>query len=248
MESLVFKTPEEAVKEAAAEVAKLVNENPIAILGLSAGKQFIPFYKELVRWHRDEGVSMHKFRSFQTTEYLGMPGTHPMSNRFFLGENFFDNIPAPRRYQKRLPGLPVNLEGTIQKFEQRIKSVDGINLLVLTVGPHGQLGFNEKGTPFDSRTRMVFLSDDMREEYKVEFPRGAIPRRGLTMGIATILDAQRIIVLVTEMERAEALGEAMSGKISPAFPASALRKHPNVQIYTDKKIAVAAKLPVSSAQ
>jgi len=244
MELRIFKTPGEAAKAAAAELAELLRKDPIAILGVSAGPTFLPFYKELVRYHEEEGVTMHRFRTFQTTEYLGLPGTHPMSYRFFLVENFFELVPAPRRYQKRLPGLPVNMEATCKKFEQRIKSVDGMNLLVLGLGKSGQLGFNEKGTSFNSRTRPVALREDMRDEYAREFPRGAIPRRGIAMGIGTMLDAQRIIVLVTDPERADVLKKMVVGKVSTNMPATALRKHSSVTVYTDKKTA--EKVPASA--
>ncbi len=238
MDLRVLKNPEEAAKVAAAEVSDLLADNPIAVLGLSAGHQFEPFYAEIVRQHTEEGVSMHKFRSFQVNEYLGLPGTHPMSHRFFLVENFFEHVPAPRRYQKRLPGLPVSMESTCKKFEQRIKSVDGMNLLVLTLGRKGQLGFNEEGAAFNSRTRQVILSDDMRAEYARDFPRGAVPRRGITMGMATMMEAQRIILLVTEPDRGEALARLTgSGKATNQFPASVLKKHSSVAIYADKKTA-----------
>jgi len=243
MESRIFKTTEETVKTAAAEAAGLLRENPIAVLGVDASPMFVPFYKELVRHHKEEGVSMHRFRTFQVSEYLGLPGTHPISHRFFLVENFFEHLPVPRRYMKRLPGLPVNMEGTCNKFEQRIKSVDGMNLLIVGLGRNGQLGFNVKGSPLDSRTRQVFLSEDLREEYAMEFPRGAVPRRGITMGLATIMSAQRIILFVTGSERADALKKMLTGKISPSVPATVLRKHPSVTIYADKQAA--GKVPAS---
>jgi len=244
MEHCVFKTAEEAAKKAAAEVAELIRENRIAIIGISAGRTFDPFYKELVRYHKQEDVSMHKFRSFQTCEYLGLPGTHPMSKRFYLVEHFFKHVPVPRRYMRRLPGLPIKMEATCKKFEQRIKSVDGINLLVLGIGRRGQLAFNEKGSSFNSRTRQVYLSNDFREEYAKDFPRGAVPHRGITMGIATILEAQRIIVLVTDPDRSEALKRMLTGPITPSCPASALRNHPSVTIYADQKTA--GKVPAAT--
>jgi len=238
MDLRVFNSPDETAKAAAAEVGRLLADNPIAVLGLSAGHQFEPFYAELIRYHTEEGVSMHKFRSFQVNEYLGLPGTHPMSHRFFLVENFFDHIPVPRRYQKRLPGLPVNLEATCKKFEQKIKSVDGMDLIILTIGRKGQLGFNEAGSSFGSRTRQVFLSEDLRAEYARDFPRGAVPRRGITMGLATIMAARRVILLVTEPDRGDALKKLLGkGKPSTQFPASVLKNHPSVTIYADKKTA-----------
>lgn len=237
MELRILKTGEEAAHAAAAEVAELLRKDPIAILGVSAGHAFVPFYKELVRYHTEEDVSMHRFRTYQSTEYLGLPGTHPMSHRFFLVENFFEHVPAPRRYQKRLPGLPVNMEATCRKFEQRIKSVDGMDLMVVGLGKDGQLGFNEKGTPFDSHTRQVILSKNMREEYARDFPRGAVPRRGITMGIGTMLEARRILVLVTQPDRADALKKVVTGRVSTNVPGTVLSKHPSVVIYTDKKTA-----------
>ena len=244
MELSVFKTAEEAARKAAAEVAELIRENRIAIIGVSAGHTFDPFYKELVRYHKQEGIPMNKFRSFQTCEYLGLPGTHPMSKRYYLVEHFFRHVPVPRRYMRRLPGLPINMEATCKKFEQRIKSVDGINLLVLEIGKRGQLAFNEKGSPFTSRTRQVHLSSDFREEYAKDFPRGATAHRGITMGIATILEAQRIIVLATNAERSEALKRMLTGPITPSCPASALRNHPSVTIFADQKTA--GKVPTAT--
>jgi len=238
-----FPTLHQASSAAARVVAEQLRSKPNSNLGLGAGKRLVPFYEELVVLHRAKAAPFIKFRSFQVCEYLGMPGTHPMSMRFFLVDNFLDHIPAARRFQKRLPGLPVNMEGTCRRFEERIKRFGGLDMIVIGLGPEDSIGFNEKGASFDSRTREVLLSDDLRKHFAPNFPRASVPRRGITMGIKTILSARVIIVMAGGEDDAPLLSRMLTSRIGPSVPSTALRKHDNLLIFADN--AAAASVPAS---
>jgi glucosamine-6-phosphate deaminase len=238
-----YPNPKNAAKAAAEIVAKQLRNKPDSNLGLGAGKVLVPLYEELSRMHMDKLAPLTKFRSFQVCEFLGMPGTHPMSYRFFLVDNFLDHVPVSRRFQKRLPGLPVNMESTCKRFEDRIKRFGGIDLLILNLGDIDFIGFNESGSAFESKTREVILSDEIREVYAPDFPRGSVPRRGITMGIKTILDAKHIVMMVTGSGKAPALGRLFTSRVSPTVPSTALRKHDNVDIIADE--AACAEVPSS---
>ena len=232
-----------AAKAAAEIVAEQLRNKPNSNLGLGAGDTFVPFYEELVRMNLDKEAPFNKFRSFQVNEFLGMPGTHPMSFRFFLVDSFLDYVPAVRRFQKRLPGLPVNSASTCRGFEERIKKAGGLDIVLVDLGVHDWVGFNEKGTPFESKTREVTLSEELRSHYAPLFPRGSVPRRGITMGIKTILDARRIVLLVGGEHKAPALARMFTAPLSPAVPSTALRKHPKVDVFADA--VAASELPAS---
>ena len=244
MKIKTFSNMKGAGKAAAEIFAEIVKEKPESSFGLGAGKSMIPFYEEASKLAREETVDMRGIRTFQVHEFLGMPGAHPLSHRFFLVERFFDNIPAAKRYQKRLPGLPVNMAATCEKFESRIKRYGGIDLLVLELGTGDWLGMNEPGTPFTSRTREVVLSDEIRDYYAPDFPRGSVPRRGITMGIRTILDAKKIIVFASGAKVGLSLERLVKGKPDPEIPTTALKKHDDCLIFADNEAA--AELPASA--
>lgn len=232
-----------AARAAAEMVAAQLRKKPESNFGFGAGKTLVPFYEEMVRLNNEKAAPFSKFRSFQLCEYLGMPGTHPMSLRFFLVDNFLDHVPAARRFQKRLPGLPVNMEGTCRRFEDRIKRFGGLDMLIMNLGTEGSIGLNESGTSFDSRTHEVMLSEEMRKQFAPEFPRGSVPRRGITMGIKTILNAKVIIMMANGAADAPALGRMLTAKIGPSSPSTALRKHDHLEIFADN--AAAAEVPAS---
>lgn len=237
----IHQTAKNAAKAAAEVVAEFLREKPNANFGLGAGNTLIPFYAELVRMYHDREAPFDKFNSFQLDDYLGLPGTHPASFRYYLCDSFFDHVPALRRFQKRLPGLPVSVETTSKKFEQRIKRFGGLDLVVMGLGIGDWIAFNESGSPFDSRTRAVRLTDEIRNLHKADFPRGSVPRRAITMGIGTILDAGKIVVVVTGEHKAKALNNMFTARMSPKYPSTALRKHDNVIVFADK--AAASKVP-----
>lgn len=237
----IYPTSRSASRAAAAFFANQLREKPESVFGLSGGRTFIHFYSELVKICKDKEAPFSKFRSFQMCEFLGLPGTHPMTYRFFLVDNFFDHVPAPRCYQKRLPGLPLDSAVTSKHFEQRIKKVGGIDLIVLTIGYGDWLAFNERGTPFNSTTREVVLSEELKNYYAPFFFRGVVPRRGITMGINTILSARQILVLVTGEHKSQALRRMLESDISPQVPSTALKTHENVLVIADAESASAVK-------
>jgi glucosamine-6-phosphate deaminase len=239
-----YSTLASAARATAEIVAGQLRNKPKSNLGLGAGYTFVPFYEELVRMNLDKEAPFNEFRSFQVNEFLGIPGTHPMSYRFFLVDSFLDYVPASRRFQKRLPGLPVNSATTCRGFEERIKKAGGLDIVLLNLGMHDWIGFNEKGTPFESKTHEVTLSEELRSYYAPRFPRGSVPRRGITMGIRTILGAKRIIMLVSGGQKAPALFRMFKAPSSPAVPSTALQKHINVDVFADH--AAAAELSAYS--
>jgi glucosamine-6-phosphate deaminase len=237
----IYPTSKTASKIAAEVFARQLNEKAESVFGLSGGRTFIHFYYELVKICENREAPFSKMRSFQVCEFLGLPGTHPLTHRFFLVDNFFDHVPAPRRFQKRLPGLPINTLATCKDFEERIKKVGGLDLVVLTIGYGDWLGFNERGTPFNSVTHEVTLSEELKNYYTPLFPRGSVPRRGITMGIKTILSARQILVLVTGEHKSQALKRMIESDISPQIPSTALKTHENVLVIADAESASAIK-------
>ncbi|WP_349236717.1 MULTISPECIES: glucosamine-6-phosphate deaminase [unclassified Devosia] len=235
----VFPTAEEAEISVAAELGAQLRAAPASVLGLATGNSMIGVYRELVRLHRDEGLSFAGMTSFNLDEYCGLAADDPSSFAAYMHRHLFDLVDADTS-KLHLPDGNSAEAGAA--YEASITAAGGIELQLLGIGRNGHIGFNEPGSPQNSRTRIVELAQRTREVNATDFPPGAeVPHHAVTMGIATILDSRRIILLATGAAKAEALADAMSGAVRPENPASFLQTHPRVTLVCDE--AAAALLP-----
>jgi len=223
----------------AARIADLIRHKPEAVLGLATGSTPIGVYAELVRLHREEGLDFSQVTTFNLDEYLPMNPDSPQSYSHFMREHLFDHINCANW---NVPDGTLKGDEEIHQFcadyEQKIADAGGLDLQLLGIGRTGHIGFNEPGSPQDSRTRLVILDSLTRADaaddfYGVE----NVPVRAITMGVGTILDAREIILMATGPRKAEIVQEALEGKITSKIPASFLREHVNAQVYLDESAA-----------
>jgi glucosamine-6-phosphate deaminase len=240
----VFPDREDACITLATEVAALIGEinttGRDAVLGLATGRTPLPFYAELIRLHREEGLSFRKVVTFNLDEYLGLPAEHPESYRSFMQRGFFDHIDI-------VPGkthIPSgDLEaGEIQEhcagYERAIQQAGGIDFQLLGIGRTGHIGFNEPGSPRDSRTRVVELDELTRRDAAAAFGGLAqVPQRAISMGCGTILEARRIALLAWGEAKAEIVRVAMQGPVTDQVSASFLQEHADATFYLDRAAA-----------
>ncbi|ADU50708.1 glucosamine/galactosamine-6-phosphate isomerase [Thermaerobacter marianensis DSM 12885] len=228
----------EAMSAAAAEaIARRLAARPSLRLALPTGHTPIGLYRRLVELTRQEGLRWDRARVFLLDEYLGLGPDDPGSFRRYMDEHLLRHLdPAPA--VDALNGKAADPEVECARYEQ-VLAREGLDLVVLGIGRNGHIGFNEPGSPFQSRTRVVTLTADTRRANAPDFGGDpeAVPPRALTVGIATILDGKEIFVLAAGEAKAPAVERAIQGPLDPAVPASALQRHPKVTWFLDRDAA-----------
>ncbi len=229
-----------AVARAAADVvARVIQRRPTAALALPTGRTPVPLYAELVERFRAGRIDFGRVRGFNLDEWVGVAPTDAGSYAAFMERYFYSGVNVPPANRFIPNGIALDLEEECQRYEAAIRAAGGIDLAILGIGNNGHIGFNEPGTPFSIRTHVAVVAEETRRANAYSFADGRVPERAITVGIATILDATEILLLATGPEKAEALARALDGPIDPAIPASALQRHPRVNVIAD---AAAAQL------
>lgn len=231
---------EEAVRELAGELRELIrrcqDEGRRAVLGLATGRTPLPLYSELIRLHREEELSFRNVITFNLDEYLGLPPDHPQSYRSFMREQFFDHVDIDPECTHIPDGMVPEEEvvAHCEAYERAIEEAGGIDLQILGIGRTGHIGFNEPGSPADSRTRRVALDEMTRSDAAPAFDGLAkVPTEAITMGCGTILAAARLRLMAWGANKAEILRKAFLGPVTAEVPASFLQEHEDVRLFLD---------------
>lgn len=216
--------------EAARILLSAIRTDPRAVLGLPTGRTPISMYQRVVaecsrEYHCFAGVT-----TFNLDEYVGVPRDDPGSYFRYMREHLFAHIDIDPANAHIPDGSVPDPEAECLRYEALIRDAGGLGLTFLGLGRNGHIGFNEPGTPFDSRTRVVTLTESTRIANADVFPHGTVPTQAITMGIATILESKRIVLLVAGRGKQAAIERLRSGERDPAFPASALWLHDNVTV------------------
>ena len=221
----------DALSAAAAEtLLGAIREDPRIVLGLPTGRTPIGMYDRVVRECSREYHCFRDVTTFNLDEYAGVPSEHPGSYCTYMKQHLFDHVDLDAT-QTHLPnGMAPDLDAECLRYEREIRDAGGLALTFLGLGRNGHIGFNEPGTPFDARTRVVRLTESTRKANAEHFPNAPVPTHAITMGIATILESQRIVLLVAGSGKEEALARLRSGEITTEFPASALWGHGDVTV------------------
>lgn len=240
----IFDNATEASKSVAKEIAELIrtqNEsNEHTVLGLATGSTPTQVYEELIRLHNEEGLSFHNVITFNLDEYYPMQPHSLQSYVRFMKEHLFNHIDIPEE-QIHIPDGTIDEEkvpGYCQNYEQKIKDLGGIDIQLLGIGRTGHIGFNEPGSRPDSRTRLITLDRITRKDAASDFfGEEHVPRRAITMGVGTILDSDRIIMMAWGEGKAPVIKEAVEGPIRERIPATYLQEHDNAQVILDEASA-----------
>lgn len=227
-------TPEEMGHMAALAVARLLKENRNAVLGLPTGGTAIYMYKELVRLYGEGKVDFSGAAFFNLDEYIGLPKDHPQSYAAYMQENLFKHVNAAPQNIFIPNGMALDTDQECRDYEARIQSKGKLDLLILGIGANGHIGFNEPGTSANTRTHKVILSDKTRADNARFFSDlASVPTEAITMGLQTIMDAQRILLLAHGEAKAKPIQHLLKGQATEDVPGSLLRCHRNVHLIID---------------
>jgi len=224
-------------REAARMVAKAVRRNPALRLGLATGSTMLAMYQELVRLHQRESLDFSKVITFNLDEYLGVSSNHPQSFHKFMQENFFAHVDVdPSNIHIPDGSIKGNYEQYCASYEEAIRNAGGIDLQILGIGRNGHVGFNEPTSSLGSRTRLKVLSKETIQDNRKFFAsEDEIPQCAITMGIGTILESKRILLLATGSSKAAAIAKAIEGPLTASVTASALQLHSDVTFIIDRE-------------
>lgn len=240
----IFNQQDEGSVYVAKEIANLIREKNSkgqnTVLGLATGTSPLRIYQELIRFHREEGLSFKYVICFNLDEYYPISPDDKQSYHHFMYEHFFnhvdikpENIFIPDGSQ-----LPEDIDGYCLSYERKIASVGNIDIQLLGIGRSGHIGFNEPGSTISSITRLVKLDEITIEDAIKDFGKEEdVPFRAITMGIKTIMQARRIFLVAWGEGKANVLQKAVEGPEDSKVPASWLQHHPGVSIITDNLAA-----------
>jgi glucosamine-6-phosphate deaminase len=224
---------------AAAMVSDKLRAKPEVTFLLPTGTTPLGMYERLVALHRERDLSFARATFFNLDEYLGLPPDHPASYHVYMEENFYDLVDADPERVHVPDGSAPDPEAECERYEAAIREAGGVDLGVLGIGRNGHIGFNEPGAPFDSRTRVVRLTESTRRVNAEDFEGNRAPEKAITVGMATIFEAREVVLLASGANKASAVAEALEGEISDAVPASMLRRHQNSTFLLDQEAAAA---------
>lgn len=238
MEVRVFDTSEEMSRAAAELFADRVKSKPNIVLGLATGGTPVKMYGALVRMYKGGKLDFSGVVTFNLDEYVSLPPHHDQSYRYFMDTNFFKKINIPKGNTHLPDGMASDLSAMCAAYEAAVRKAGGIDLQLLGIGRNGHIGFNEPGSTRHSRTRVVNLSSEtIRDNSRFFRDESKVPRKAVTMGISTILEAREIVLIADGEHKAEAIVRAAEGAITPAVPASFLQEHPNCIFLLDRQAA-----------
>lgn len=235
MKILVVKNKDELSRKSAEAIIDTVKQNPSAVLGLATGGTPLGTYQNLIRDRQENKTTYQRITTFNLDEYVGLDESHPNSYHQYMRTNLFDHLDIPRENTFLPDGTASDLEREANRYDKLIESRGGIHLQILGIGENGHIGFNEPGTPFSSQTHIVELTESTRKANARYFSSlDEVPTHAITMGIASIMKAKKILLLVSGEKKSQALYEVLHGNITEQVPATALRNHPALTIIADE--------------
>lgn len=241
----IYANSKDASKAVAIEIAELIrrkqSEGKPCILGLATGSSPKTVYAELVRMHREEGLSFKNVVSYNLDEYYPMEPDSIYSYHRFMKEQLFDHVDIPAENYHLPDGtLPSQrIQEFCREYEQQIEEAGGLDFQLLGIGGNGHIGFNEPGSLINSHTRLITLDHSTRAAAAVEFGGlHKVPRKAITMGVTTILNARRVVLLAWGERKAAVIRGAVEGEVTEKNPASYLQTHQNATFIIDQHAAV----------
>ena len=235
----VFKDDRVLAKSLAAQIVQAIAEKSDLVLGLPTGRSPIRLYHELGALHAKGAVDFSRVTTFNLDEFLGIAPDHPGSYRAFMEEHLFSRVNIPAERINVLNGVAPDPLAECARYERAIVDAGGIDLQLLGIGTNGHIGFNEPARELAGATHRVVLKASTRRSNAALFGgnEADVPREALSMGMATILRARRIVMIATGKSKAGCVDRAVNGPITTRMPASFLQLHRDVEVCLDEAAA-----------
>jgi glucosamine-6-phosphate deaminase len=238
MDIITTQDYDELAQRAAEIVVGALKKKPKMVLGLATGSTPEGLYARLVEAHEQEGLDFSQVVTFNLDEYVGLPPDHAQSYRRFMNEKLFDHINIKPANTHVPDGLAPSLGKHCRQYEKMIREAGGIDLQVLGIGRDGHIAFNEPGTSLGSRTHVAALTRETIEDNARFFEKPQdVPRFAVTMGIGTVLEARKCVLLASGSGKADAVRAAVEGPVTSSITASALQLHPDTVAIVDRGAA-----------
>ena len=233
MRVVVEPTAAGLARTAAEFVADAIRTAPALVLALPTGRTPLAMYSELVRMHREDGLDFSRVRVFNLDEYIDVSPDDPRSFHSYLWSQLLGSVNISVGNVRFAPSD--REERVCKLYEEEISAAGGIDLLIAGVGSNGHVAFNEPGSALDSRTRAVRLADSTIDHMRGVFAPDEPPSCAVTMGLATILESRRILLIAAGEAKQEPLAGLVEGPVTTENPVSVLRLHPDVTVIADRE-------------
>lgn len=238
MEVIIRDDKEAAARLTATIIARALRANPRLVLGLATGRTMDSVYGILVEMHRNEGLAFSQVTTFNLDEYIGLTPDDEHSYRHYMNAHLFEHVNIDPRNTHLPNGMAKDIDAECAAYEERIRAHGEIDLQLLGIGRSGHIGFNEPLSAMFSRTRTKALTPQTIEQNAPLFGAAEhVPRRAITMGVGTILDSKRCILLATGSEKADIIAKAVEGPVTSMISATALQLHPRCTVIVDEQAA-----------
>jgi len=225
-------------KQAAEIIAAQINEKANSVLGFATGSTPESTYSALIEMYKAGKVDFSQITTFNLDEYYPIKKSEDQSYDYFMKQKLFNHVNVNPESMNIPNGEAVDADAECAKYEEKIKNVGGIDLQILGIGGNGHIGFNEPGDVFEKQTHRVSLAENtIKDNARFFESEEDVPRHALSMGIKTIMQAKKILLLVSGEKKADILKQTLLGDITPNVPASALQLHRDVSIVADKSAA-----------
>ena len=238
MRVYIGKNYDEMSRIAANVLSAQVTMKPDCVLGLATGSTPIGTYKVLIERCANGDLDFSQVKSINLDEYVGLSGEHDQSYRYFMNNNLFNHINIDKANTNVPNGLAEDVDAECQRYNDVINTLGPIDIQVLGMGHNGHIGFNEPDDHFPLETHKVDLAQSTIDANARFFASAdEVPRQALTMGIKTIMQAKKVLVVVSGKDKAEIVKKAFTGPVTPQVPASILQMHPDVILVADEAAA-----------
>ncbi|MBO5290015.1 MAG: glucosamine-6-phosphate deaminase [Clostridia bacterium] len=237
MKVTVLKTAEEIGVAVAKIFTDEVKANPDCILGLATGASPIPTYNNIIKTHKEEGISFKGVKTYNLDEYCDLPKADKNSYYTFMHEQLFNSLDILEENVHFLDGNATDTDAECRRYDNEINEAGGIDIQLLGIGNNAHIGFNEPADSFTDGSFKVKLTDSTIEANKIYFDENPMPHYALTMGVNQIMSAKKIVLIATGPKKAEAVRNMIKGEVTPQVPASILQNHNDVEIFLDEAAA-----------
>lgn len=237
MKVTVLKTAEEIGVAVAKIFTDEVKANPDCILGLATGASPIPTYQNIIKTHKEDGISFKGVKTYNLDEYCDLPKADKNSYYTFMHEQLFNGLDILEENVHFLDGNAADTDAECKRYDNEINEAGGIDVQLLGIGNNAHIGFNEPADAFTDGSFKVKLTDSTIEANKIYFDENPMPHYALTMGVNQIMSAKKIVLIATGPKKAEAIRNMIKGEVTPQVPASILQNHSDVEIFLDEAAA-----------